>query len=405
LYSAVQVQKRRLRDQTIVPIMKAPSEPGDLQILLFAAAQPPLVVNIPSVLRTAHALAAARPASRIILCTQGPGFADAWRACLGELRWTETPAENKGRALSCALDPGSSVLVLEPDGVPDTSGLETFITESQTSMSPSVWVWDGTVVAAFYPRASQLSGETFREALAAPEARRRPAPDGAWESLTTPDGAHRTKERLFRSLRRETDGYLARLDRVLSMALSRRLIRTPVTPNSITLVSLIVGLAGAALLASADYWITLLGAALLWVTCVLDGCDGEVARLKLRTSRLGARFDVITDNVVHLAVFVAIPVHVARTRPELEVWRPAAALVVGVLLSMFSVWWLILRTPQEGHDRVQLVYERIASRDFIYIVCFLAAIGRLEWFLWTAGIGATLFALSLWLMSPQAPAR
>jgi phosphatidylglycerophosphate synthase len=385
--------------------MKAPSEASELQILLFAAAQPPLVVNIPSVLRTAHALAAARPASRIVFCTQGRGFAETWRACLGELRWTEIPAENNGRALSRALDPEASVLVIEPDGVPDTPGLETFITESRTSAAPSAWVWDGAVVAAFYPRASQVPGATFREALAAPEARRRPAPDGAWETLITPDGVHRTKERLFRSLRQETDGYLARLDRTLSMALSRRLIRTPITPNSITLMSLIVGLAGAALLASADYWITLLGAALLWITCVLDGCDGEVARLTLRTSRFGARFDVIADNIVHLAVFVAIPVRVARTRPELDVWRPAVALVGGVLLSMFSVWWLILRRPQARRGRAELVYERIASRDFIYIVCFLAAIGRLEWFLWTAGVGATMFALSLWLVSRQAPAR
>lgn len=385
--------------------MKAPSESGDLQILFFVGAHPPLVVEIPSALRTAHALAAACPASRIIFCTQGRGFADAWRTCLGELRWTEMPAENNGRALSCALDPESPVLVLDPDGVPDTPGLHTFITESRTSAAPSAWVWDGTIVAVFYPRASQLRGETFRQALAAPEARRRPAPDGAWESLTTPDGARRANERLFRSLRQETDGYLARLDRTVSIALSRRLIRVPVTPNGITLVSLIVGLVGAALLASADYWITLLGAGLLWITCVLDGCDGEVARLTLRTSRFGARFDVIADNIVHLAVFVAIPVHVARTRPELEVWRPAAALVVGVLLSMFSVWWLILRRPPERRGRAQLVYERIASRDFIYIICFLAAIGRLEWFLWAAAIGANLFALSVWLVSRLAQAR
>src|SRR2546422_7233593 len=50
---------------------------------------------------------------------------------------------------------------------------------------------------------------------------------------------------LLRSLHKPGDGYLARFDRVLSIALSRWLIRTPITPNVITAASLVVGLVGA----------------------------------------------------------------------------------------------------------------------------------------------------------------
>src|SRR6266571_4378486 len=385
--------------------MKSSSESSGLQILLFVSAQPALIVQIPGVLRVAHDLAAACPSSRIIFCTQNRVFLDRWQVWLAELPWAELPATNNGRALSEALDAESPVLVLEPNGMPDTRGLHAFVAESRLYAAPSAWVWNGAAVAAFYPRASQLRADSFQGALAPPGARRLPAPDGAMESLTSPEGASRVEERLFRSLRKESDGYLARLDRTLSISLSRLLIRTSVTPNGITLASLIIGLVGAALLASPDYWTTLLGAVLLWTTCVLDGCDGEVARLTLRTSRFGARFDVVADNVVHLAVFVAIPVHLARAHPELEVWRAAAALIVGVLLSMLSVWWLILRRPKDPPGAAQLVYERVASRDFIYVILVLAAIGRLEWFLWAAAIGANLFALSLWLVSRRTGGR
>src|SRR2546430_13488340 len=41
------------------------------------------------------------------------------------------------------------------------------------------------------------------------------------------------------------------------------------------------------------------------------------------------------------------------------------------------------------------VYERIASRDYIYLVMVLTAFERLEWFVWSAAIGANLFWISL----------
>ena len=175
------------------------------------------------------------------------------------------------------------------------------------------------------------------------------------------------------------------------------MVRTPVTPNVITAVSLLVGLGGAALLASASSWNALLGAALLWASCILDGCDGEVARLKLLASRFGARFDIATDNVLHLATFVAITVHLHRRHPDMSFAGPALIFLAGVMLSMASVSWLINRYPPERRLGFKRVYERIASRDYIYLVMVLTAFERLEWFVWSSAIGANLFWISLWL--------
>src|SRR5581483_4717547 len=194
--------------------------------------------------------------------------------------------------------------------------------------------------------------------------------------------------------------------------ISRRLIRFPITPNQITTFSLLVGLVGAALLAARGYGASLAGAALLWACCVLDGCDGEVARLKLLTSEAGALYDVVSDNIVHLAIFVAIPVHVRAADPGATFLLPGASLVAGVLLSMFWVWWLILRRPPAEREGASRVYERVASRDFIYLVLALALVGRLRWFLWSAAIGSHLFwvglvtlGLLLWRIDPAAVGR
>lgn len=374
-----------------------------LQILLSIVPQPPLVAGIPGVLRTAHELVADHAGCRILLCTQSHGFVESWRRILASLPWKEVSSD--GDSLREQLDANTPVLVLTPDGRPDAASLRDFLRRARESRGPTAWAWNGTVVAVYYPDASRLlerlpsESRKVPQALTPPEARRLPAPHGAWESLATADGIRRAEARLFRSLRQDSDGYLARLDRTLSIALSRLLIRTPVTPNGITAVSLIVGLLGAALLASADYGVALLGAGLLWTGCVLDGCDGEVARLKLLTSRFGARFDLIADNVVHLAIFVAIPIHLRRVHPGFDVRIPAAVLITGVLLSMFTVWWLILRQPEGRRTGLHRVFERIASRDFIYLVVLLTAIRRLEWLLWGAAMGAHLFWLSLWWVS------
>ena len=378
---------------------------NDLQIVLQVPKQPALVAGVPGILRAVHDLVARENVGQVVFYTESPDFVVSWGKCLMTLPWREVGAQDDASRPGDRLSPNAPVLVLAPDGIPDGPSLHEFIHQSGERGKPTVWAWNGTVVAAYFPDASGPFNEMGKgghafpyETLDDPTADRLPASPGAWESLRTVDGIRRAEDRLFRSLRQESDGYLARLDRTLSIALSRQLIRTPVTPNGITALSLVVGLVGAALLASPAYWVALPGAALLVACCVLDGCDGEVARLKLRSTPFGARFDVIADNIVHLAIFVAIPLHLSRLHSGAPIWTPAIAVMAGVLLSAFSVWWLILRQPEERRRRRQRIYERIASRDFIYLVFVLTAIEHLEWFLWSAAIGANVFWVILWLI-------
>src|SRR5207253_287289 len=99
---------------------------------------------------------------------------------------------------------------------------------------------------------------------------------------------------LLQSLGKPTDGFLAKwIDRRVSRRLSSLLVQTSVTPNALTLLSLVLALAGAALLSLPDPLWSAGGALLFLVSTVLDGCDGEVARLKHKTSARGARLDIL----------------------------------------------------------------------------------------------------------------
>ena len=60
--------------------------------------------------------------------------------------------------------------------------------------------------------------------------------------------------------------------------------RTAITPNQITFVTMLIGLAVTALYASGHLW---QGTALALLVGVLDGVDGKLARTKIETTELG----------------------------------------------------------------------------------------------------------------------
>ena len=85
-----------------------------------------------------------------------------------------------------------------------------------------------------------------------------------------------------------TDSWITRhVNRKISLLVTRRLAATHITPNQITLFNLGLGLAAAACMLNGGYFAALLGALLFLLSSILDGCDGEIARLKFQQSRLG----------------------------------------------------------------------------------------------------------------------
>jgi phosphatidylglycerophosphate synthase len=375
-----------------------------LQVIVCVPARSAMIASVPAAVRAARAVAALDGAGPIILCTRWAELPRSWRRSPARRAWTHVGSSAPSPSLADVLDPGSPVLVVGSNTVPEPSQLRELLAGPIAEKRRTTWLRRGVPVAAYYPAASALLTRLtpgFRELpeaiLSDPDACDVDAPDGSWHDLNDRGAAREAERQLYRSLRQPGDGYLARLDRTVSIAVSRWLIRTPVTPNVITGASFVVGLSGATLLASGTTPVAFLGALLLWTSCILDGCDGEVARLKLLSSPFGARLDVATDNAVHLATFVALTVHVHRVRPDLSLLPPALVLLLGVVASMATVAWLINRRPPEDRLGLSRAYERVASRDYVYVVVVLTAIERLEWFVWAAAIGANVFWLSLWL--------
>jgi phosphatidylglycerophosphate synthase len=183
------------------------------------------------------------------------------------------------------------------------------------------------------------------------------------------------ERRLLKSLVKDTDGFMARhVERPISLQISRRLAGTGITPNQMSLISVAVGICGGPFFLSSRPLMQTIGALLFLAHSILDGCDGELARLKFQQSRWGGVLDFWGDNVVHTVIF--------------------ACMGVGWSLSAGSAWPLALGAGA--------VLGTLGSAGFVYLVILLALFGRSNWFLVMAGIGAPIyFFLVLFAARPQ----
>ncbi|MBI2198972.1 MAG: CDP-alcohol phosphatidyltransferase family protein [Candidatus Rokubacteria bacterium] len=188
-------------------------------------------------------------------------------------------------------------------------------------------------------------------------------------------------------------------ERRLSLALTRRLVRTAITPNLMTLVSVAVGLASAPFfLSSAPGW-QLAGALLFLAHSILDGCDGELARLKFLDSPHGAILDFWGDNLVHVAVFAGMALGWSLDARASWPLVFGAVAVVGTAGAAVAVYRRGAHTlvPVASASPSSRVVEALAHRDFIYLIVLLAAAGKAAWFLVLAAMGTPIFLiLVLW---------
>jgi len=243
-----------------------------------------------------------------------------------------------------------------------------------------------------------------------------PREAGVPRRLDTAETLRGVDQDMYRGLTSISDGYIDRVfNRHISGWFTRRIINFPITPNQVTYFHFTLGLIAAWLFWQGAYWQCVLGAVLFQLSVALDCSDGEVARLKFQFSKFGSWLDVITDNIVTLAVFVAVAKSV-YVRYGLQLGLTVGAMMVtGVLMCIAVIFTLakLLERQQPGEASSLAVTNRLSSndqgklqkqetvvdkvineatsRDFSVLVVACALTGRLDWFAWLAAVGSHVF--------------
>jgi phosphatidylglycerophosphate synthase len=123
--------------------------------------------------------------------------------------------------------------------------------------------------------------------------------------------AHRA---LFASLIKASDGPVSRhFNRHISRTITRLVIPLGMTPNAMTVCVAICGLLAAYAASFPSPALQLLGAALYQLHSIIDGCDGEIARVTHRFGKHGALIDSLVDDLCNGAFFLGLSLGVARS--------------------------------------------------------------------------------------------
>jgi phosphatidylglycerophosphate synthase len=134
------------------------------------------------------------------------------------------------------------------------------------------------------------------------------------------------------------------VNRHVSLAISRVLCRTRVHPNHVPALTFLVGCAAAALAALGTYAAMLAGAFLYQWKSILDGVDGELARLKFQGSRLGEWLDTVGDDLSNLLFYAGITVGAWRASGDPTwIWLGGAGVVLAAACSGIMYHWIWTR--------------------------------------------------------------
>lgn len=213
---------------------------------------------------------------------------------------------------------------------------------------------------------------------------------------------------LTENIRLSTMGIFARhLNKRISLPVSVLLSRFRVSPNTITVINMVIGLCAGIGAASITYTGLLVGATLFQLASIIDGCDGEVAKLTFRTTKFGQYIDSISDTFALASFFIGLTIHNIRVNDPGAIWL--GILFFSGCIVIYSIMIRFLKRHTQSASLVTYDKEYIQKlpedipkwalriintgkyaikKDFFSMMIFLCGLfGLLQYWLYVAAFG------------------
>jgi CDP-L-myo-inositol myo-inositolphosphotransferase len=159
-----------------------------------------------------------------------------------------------------------------------------------------------------------------------------------WIDVDDPAAFSRAKTIILANLKdKPNDGPVSRyLNRPLSVRISRRLVNHQITPNQISLFSFLCSVLAAGLFALEGYFALLLGGLVAQFASILDGCDGEVARLKYQSSAYGGWFDAVLDRYADAFLLFGLTWHAYAAKMDSFILLIGFMAIIGSFMLSYT---------------------------------------------------------------------
>jgi 1L-myo-inositol 1-phosphate cytidylyltransferase / CDP-L-myo-inositol myo-inositolphosphotransferase len=233
-----------------------------------------------------------------------------------------------------------------------------------------------------------------------------------WQDVDTPEALRQAEKMLFKSVQKNTDGFISKhINRRISIAITKILVKTNLSANHVTGLVTLVGILSGVMVATGRYTDIAIGGILFKLSSILDGCDGELSKLKLTSSKTGAWLDTLSDNLTYLVFLVGVTLGIYQQGTDPHLALEATLLFGGLILSLAISFYYLLRYTNSGSlvtiqqdlaEEVKIQGRRgffnwaskikfMMKRDF-FALCFmsLALANQLPWILHLSVIGVNL---------------
>lgn len=214
------------------------------------------------------------------------------------------------------------------------------------------------------------------------------------------------------------------INKRISIPLSLLMARLRVLPNAITIFNFFLGVTSIVLILTDSHMMQAAGGILVQLCSIIDGCDGEVARMTTRFSKLGGIMDTVSDQFLAVALILSASYKVYINFP-LAVFIINVITVVGGVALMMGIIIYFMRRYTESmsfasynrefldilpqHDRLPraMHYLQYLARKELYsiMVCGFCLFGALHYYMLfftlVAGIGAVLQFVTAYIYFPQ----
>jgi phosphatidylglycerophosphate synthase len=236
--------------------------------------------------------------------------------------------------------------------------------------------------------------------------------EGYFEKITEQQVAKTASFRLLQRLRWRPGGLVAKyLNRPISIRLSYLLLDTKVTPNQTTIFAFLVGAVGIVFVFLGGYQNTIIGTALMQANSVIDGIDGELARIRHQNSEYGAYLDSVCDEILNAALMFSVGYNLTTYVHHNPLYLILGAFAGGVSFFYASVhwhckakhglgfyWWFEAYKPRREVQRSTSTWSYLKKltmkESYLFLFLLAAIFGGLEALLWIfAGVGVLVVVL------------
>jgi hypothetical protein len=168
---------------------------------------------------------------------------------------------------------------------------------------------------------------------------------GSWEYITDGNQIDGIERRFLRGSGKSQDGLVSRyLNRPISRAVTRLVLRFPTTPNAWTLLIFPLPMVASLVLSHGTYWSFVWGLVLFQIFSILDGCDGEIARAKFMESERGRKLDDLFDVLSNILLVLGLGFGLREAHPRFGWLYLAEGIVAGIVIAL-NEWYLATRKP------------------------------------------------------------